>query len=979
MDDIQFFDTILPSAGLRCIALVGENGGWQHRWGKTNAWLAQAVKQIDTAHNRDVYYGCSSYLLQAQDRRKDPVTFKLVIGGRKGTNVQLVRSFIVDLDVGVSEPGKPPKYATQKDAARAIFKFAIDHKLPTPWLVNSGWGVHAYWPMDADMTVEQWKPVAEALKRALRAAGVLFDPSRTADAASVLRPPGTRNHKRQPKTVRMVAMGPIGSFAAMSAALAAFMVAPRPAATAKTKWTNAANSALGGGMGPDPSSALLMADHCGVMALMRDTRGNVDQPTWYYSLGVLAQTDEAPAICHEWSDGHPDYTVDDTNANLARASEHGATTCAKLAEYQPAICAACPHFGKITSPIQLGRPQSVPVEITEQIVDEKGFATERTVKIDMPKHYGSDVRDGRRMLTHTTTVVTGKGDDKKEETKTDVIANTFFWGVTRMWDQQDGSIYEFEMLTREGARRFVVKGSTIGPGGRELSAELARNEISAIPGKAAPLHNYMTYWMHNLSKGSNQVVANQSFGWGPDGVFVLGDAVIKPEGADTRSMMTGFGRDLQDFVIRKGDKETWVRLVDRAYNARGQEAFQFQLICSFATTLLSLMNQVNGVTVYSHTPGSGVGKTTVQQVGLSVWGNHRDMMLSQGKVTVNALWGYLGGYQSLPVVYDELTLAPVADVAELVFSVSSGRAKKRMTASGGLQTNNANWSTILMASGNTLLSEMLAGSRANTEAEVSRLFEFTLEVPKPAHLSVSQAAEIFPQFLDHYGHAGYAFAKAVVKNRAKVVRSLQKTQAELVEKLDLTQVERHWSALFAAAMVALHLCRALKLVAFEVAPFEAWIADRLAENRGQRKAAVVEYSDLISQMVDDLYPDVLVTRGLGDLRSNTPVLIDKLPRGAIAGRRVFPTSTQPVSELIIASTAIQKWCREKAVSPTLLFSEGVKLGWVHPDVKRLCLGRGTTAYQTTSNVWCWRFFPDVMGGVATQPVTQLGIVQGGKP
>ena len=968
VDDIQFFDTILPSQGLRCIALVKPTtGGWHHIWGATNAWLVQTSQQIDTSRNIDVYYGCSSFTPTARD-----VAPKLG-GGRKQINVEWVRSFWVDLDVGPSVPGKPPKYASQKDAGVAIMAFAVRVGLPMPFLVNSGWGVHAYWPMDRDMRVSEWKPLAEALKRALRAEGVLFDPSRTADEASVLRPLGTRNHKAKPKRVRLVTVGKVWTVPQMAAAMMPWVQAPTASiATAKL---SSMNSALGGGMEPAPSSAILMAEKCGVMGLMRDTHGNVDQPTWYYSLGVLLHTTEAPAICHEWSDGHPDYKAEDTDAALARLAEHGPTTCEKLAEHQGAICEACPFRGQITGPIQLGRPrvEKATVETVERVVDKKGFATEKTVKIDLPYGYGETVQGGKRVLTHTTKTT---DKDGKETIKTEAVANTHFWGVTRMWDG-DEAMFEFEMITREGPRRFRVKGGMIGGAGRELSVELGKNEIAARPGKAPIVHTYMTNWMDQLSKSSDQVRAHRSFGWGADNEFVLGDTVIKPDGSETRAVLTGMAQSKETLVTRRGDLATWVKLVDRAYNAPGQEAFQFQIGCAFAAPLLSLMQQVRGVTVYSHTDGSGVGKTTVQQVGLSAWGQWDDMMLAHGKTTTNAMWGLMGAYRSLPVVYDELTNAPAADISEMVFSVSSGRAKERMTATGETRTNNSNWSTILMASGNKLLSEVLAQHRFNTEAEVSRLFEFTLDATP--HLSVAEANTLFPQFLANHGHAGHAFARFVTQHRAKIVKALQAEQARLIEKLELTQVERHWSALFAAVIVAIKLCRGLKLLAFEVEPIEAWMAERLAENRGQRDEAVTDYSDLLAQMVQELWENVLVTQGLGDLRSNIPVHVLGTPPRSIIGRRVLPTSTQPISDLLIARTAIQKWCSEKIVSPKTLFAKGIAMGWVHPDIKRLCLGRGVPAYQTSDNVWCWRFFPDAMLGVDTQRVAQLGVVAGGKP
>jgi len=971
VDDTVFFDTILPSIGLRCIALRKPSGAWHHLWGPDNAWLVATAQQIDTARNIDVYYGCSSFAPQAQDTARDPVTRKLIIGGRKQANVLLVRAFIVDLDVGAAEEGKPPKYATQRAAARAILKFALDHNLPKPWLVNSGWGIHAYWPMDADMTVADWKPVAQALKRALTAAGVLYDPSRTADESSVLRPLGTRNHKRQPKPVTLVVVGDVATFASFKLDMGPWMQAPAAPSIGTAKLSDQ-NSALGGGLEPDPSSALLIADHCAVIGKVRDTRGNVDQPTWYNALGVLRHTVEAPGICHDWSKGHADYTAAETDTKLAQWADHGATKCDTFAGHQRLLCSACPHFGKITSPIQLGRPriEKTTVETVERTVDRKGFVKETVTKIELPYGYGETVQDGRRVLTHTK-ITTDKAGEKSAVTG--VVASAYFWGVTRMWDEK-GSLYEFEMVTREGTRRFLIDGRIIGPGGRELSAELASNEIVARQGQEQLMHSYMKGWLERLTNTSDQVRAHRSFGWYED-TFVLGDTVLRQDGSENRAILRGIADSKRDAVVRKGDLATWVALVDRAYNAPGQEAFQFQIGCAFAAPLLSLMQQVKGVTVYSHTDGSGVGKTTVQQVGLSVWGDWDAMMLAQGHATGNALWGLLGAYNSLPIVYDELTNAPVSEVSELVFSVSSGRAKERMNASGELRQNNSNWSTIMLASGNTLLSEKLAQHRANAEAEISRLFEFTLE--HDPHLSVAEANAIFPKFRQHYGHAGYVFAKTITRNRAAVVTALHKMQAHIQKEFDLKQVERHWSALFAAVLVALYICRDKGLISFEVEPIKLWMHDQLEGNRGSRDEAVVPMDELINQMVNELWENVLVTQGSGDLRSGIAVTTLKPPRGSIVGRSIRGTGND-LASLHISRAAIHLWCAKHAVSPATVHATGVALGLCHYKIDRFGLGRGVKEYQT-GNVHCWQFFPDALDIREDDVVTPLTVMTGGKP
>ena len=959
MDDKLFFDTILPSAGLRCIAVPRPDGKFNHLFGSDNAWLAQAAQYLDAKGTTNVYFACASYIMP--DRRKQ-------------SNVDKVRSFWVDLDVGPSLPGKPPKYASQKQAAAAIMAFCTKIGLPLPLLVNSGWGVHAYWPTTADMEPRVWKTIAQALKRALAAEGVLSDPTRTADEASVLRPPMTFNRKDVPKMVKVVRWCAQIDLALIIQALLPWAAAPTPSDAFDRLGPAPAGVATGtsdltAGVGYDPSSALLIADNCGVMAMMRDTRGNIDQPTWYGALGVLAQTIEAPEIAHEWSKGHAMYSRTETDTKLSQAAQYPPTTCDKLGEQWSDICKACPHFGKIKSPIVLGRPRIEPVVVQAQA---KGFSKAAAPDITLPHGYGVQTDAKGRALTHTR-IVEKDGEKTRE---TEVICDTFFVGVTRLWADNAAHI-EFVADKREGPHDFTMANSMIGKGGREVIGELASQEIVARPGKERQVEGYLKGWISHLKDNAEQVLAYRSFGWVGD-KFVLGDAVLAPGGQETRAvMLSSAAKQLQDQVGCKGDLETWVALVDRAYNAPGQEAFQFQIGCSFAAPLLSLMQQVKGVTVYAYSAGSGVGKTTVQKVGLSAWGNWDKLMLA--KVTSNALWALMGTYNSLPVVYDELTNADNADVSELVFSVSSGRAKERMTSSGEMRTNNSNWSTILLASGNTQLSEKLSLHRSNAEAEISRLFEFTLD-PSP-HLSVAEANDLFPQFDTNYGHAGRAFARYVTDNRASVEDALRRMQTKIVQSLHMKQVERHWSALFAAVVVALTICRKIGLLQFEVNPVYAWMTQQLSGNRDQKMAMVATPEDQIGYMIADLWEGVLVTTGEGDRRSRVHARVEKPPRAKLIGRAINPLMPTDQSQLFVSRAAIRTWASSKGVSAGDMFKAAVTLGWCDPKQDtRYSFGKGTLEYNTgTLTVPCWKFYPKAMDGVAGQVVQQLTAVAGGKP
>lgn len=980
MEAAAFFDIILPAAGLRCMALPNTSGrGFKHVFGETNAWLAEATHHCDTNRGWNVYYACASYKPRsewAQEFNENGVQKQ-----RIQANVAYVRSFWADIDCG---DGKP--YASAKLGAAAVLAFSRKLGIPRPFLVSSGRGVHAYWPMDADMAPIVWKTTARLLKAALKAEGIHADPSRTADEASVLRPPGTTHRKAEPRPVHVVVEGDVCRLTAFQEALLPysryvslaadsgddFLPEGGPAARLDTS-----NSDLTAGVEYRPSSGIEIAQKCGIIQMIRDTGGAVDQPTWYFGLGVLAFTEEGDELCHQWSSGDARYTAEETNRKLAQIrANQKPTSCEKLGEQHPAICAACPFNGKIKTPYMLGMEStlstSATVEIEEPVPAPGGGWTTRKIDVDAPQGFAFVVENGRYVMQHATL---NKDEEGKERWDMETFCETLVVPITRLW--LEGVAYlECQMDLKGGEkRRFLIEGGLIGKGKDTLAAELGRNEIVSLPGKGAAMDSYLKRWMQNLKDTADQVVAHRHFGWS-ERSFVLGDTVLHPDGTETRAVLVGMAKAKAAAVRPRGDLETWVGIVDHAYNAPGQEAFQFLVASSFAAPLLSMMNQVNGVTVYAHSEGSGVGKTTAQKVGLSAWGDWDELMLADKKVTANALWGLMGAYNTLPIVFDELTNTPNDVASDLVFSVSSGRAKQRMNAAGELRENNSGWCTILMASGNNLLSEKLALHRGNAEAEISRLFEFTLEASP--HLSPNEANALFPRLKDHCGAAGRVYARHLVDHYDEVVEMLRRTQETLNTHSGITQMERYWSALLSATIVAVTICRSLGLLSFDVAPLRKWMMERLSENRVQRQASADEPLELFGKMLADLWEGILVTQGEGDLRSGRVAQVIQKPRGPLVGRAILPVKNE-VPVLLLNAQAVKDWSNRRGVSAREMFRALVSAGWADPQDLRYSLGKGTVEYSNTSgHLRCWKLNPEKVGLDAGQLVAQkFGVIHGG--
>ncbi len=78
--------------------------------------------------------------------------------------------------------------------------------MPVPLIVHSGHGVHLYWPLIKPLPAVEWKPLAEKMKRLFAMHGLRADPAVTADAAGVLRVPGTTNRKAGKAAVEVAMM-----------------------------------------------------------------------------------------------------------------------------------------------------------------------------------------------------------------------------------------------------------------------------------------------------------------------------------------------------------------------------------------------------------------------------------------------------------------------------------------------------------------------------------------------------------------------------------------------------------------------------------------------------------------------------------------------------------------------------------------------------------------------------------------------------
>ncbi len=172
---LEFFKRVLPSQGPFTL-LTGTTGPdkkliEQRHWNglKTHEDVWREVQRLSMLP-LNVFFAVGSY---AGANRKNPIA---------------KRALWLDLD------GKD--FGGTDVAVRELATFVKATGLPRPSLyINSGRGVHVYWVLDHDVPVEEWKPIAAALKAKCAELGFRADPSSTSDVARVLRAPGSLNRK----------------------------------------------------------------------------------------------------------------------------------------------------------------------------------------------------------------------------------------------------------------------------------------------------------------------------------------------------------------------------------------------------------------------------------------------------------------------------------------------------------------------------------------------------------------------------------------------------------------------------------------------------------------------------------------------------------------------------------------------------------------------------------------------------------------
>ena len=103
---------------------------------------------------------------------------------------------------------------------------------------------------------------------------------------------------------------------------------------------------------PDPDTKAVQ-EGCSFLQHCYNKQEEITEPEWYAMISIIGRLENGDQLVHQYSEQHELYSAQNTDEKLSHALEAaGPRTCENISSYHDG-CRECPHFNKITSPIQI--------------------------------------------------------------------------------------------------------------------------------------------------------------------------------------------------------------------------------------------------------------------------------------------------------------------------------------------------------------------------------------------------------------------------------------------------------------------------------------------------------------------------------------------------------------------------------------------------------------------------------------------------
>lgn len=922
----QFYEKVLPTQGNICV--VGMKGDVVRPKFFDN--LDDALNQIESfdKENCNTFFGVGTF--EGYQRKAAACIFH--------------RAFFVDVDCGENK-----EYPSQDAALAALREFVASNTLPEPIIVNSGRGIHAYWPFTDDVTAKQWKPYAELFKQFCLDKGFRIDESVTADLARIMRAPGTRNLKGEPIDVVVIQDADPTIFEEWKEFLGEI---EKPFSLDDVEKgldpdTQAIYDKLNDNFEFDfqkIAELSLEGSGCAQIKHIIENADSCPEPLWYAGISVAIRCRDGASAIHLLSEDHPDYTPEETERKAAQSlsSAKWSHSCDAFEKENAGGCAGCPHrtrLGKI-GPIALGKVlRTAPAEqpVTEMVVD--GGEPDETESEDEAQSVRADenpqavpvfpdfIKPFERGINGGIYYTPPPRRDKKGKLIQDdpeLIIHTDVYPTKRMYSPHDGECLVMKVvLPRDPAREFILPMRDVTATDR-LKAKLSENGVTFDPVYAPRIASYLTKWMAYLMNVQKADIMRVQQGWTEDfKSFVLGGNEYMADGTVQHCPTSPVSKNIVKHIRSSGEYTVWKNCI-QMFNDPGYEWHAFSVLCGFASPLMALTN-VNGATLSLFSEGPGTGKTGALFGNLSIWG--KPDALAVNEATPNALMQRMITSKNISFGLDEQTNNKGEVISNLLYNISSGTPKLRMMASSNSERETQfNTNLIAIITTNKRVRSMLEEYKANASAENVRVLEPEIGMPNvPGYeLTAERGKTMIDPLKSNFGWAGPEYVSYLYKIGLDSVRRMVDLEyIKVADTYSKNSEYRFLSNLLAATRVAGEIINEMGMLRFDLDRIFKIVGSEMVDTiNGKRRDDENSRADLLGDFINKNIQNCLVLK-------DGKVVME--PRQGLYVRAEVDTGI-----IYISSSELKKYLRDCRVDARQfekrLTTEGVLLGKVRKQM-----------------------------------------------
>lgn len=697
-------------------------------------------------------------------------------------HAQFKRALYLDLDCGEDKG-----FTGKQEAITELSRFCKATSLPLPnIIVDSGHGVHCYWSFDTDITVNEWQPLANALRSLCEANDFKIDPSITTDAARILRVPGSVNFKDPAHPIETKILRFKNAFTVDD--IRNVLNNSLPAKTDEI----ADDLSAGFEYAKRKYWAGRIAERCNALAYTIQT-GGANQPgmLWHRLIHLLAYTEDGRDYIHGISKGHDTYSPEVTERRYVYALKRkdegiGPTLCQTISQYLPSKCDECQFKNRIKTPLVLG-------------LDDNEY---------LPANYRI-ANDGVYKLTYK------KGDDQGEWKR---VISYKIADVEYIEDAKDCGI-EFSAISGGHNSRVRIYGVQLAGAPKDIAELVSVYRMRLLVEEAAELKVVLMAWIKKMEELKVQPkTAVGSFGWikfSDSNGFAAGPNVFWDD--DTMSPISGVDHSMVKEYTPIGSEAVWrsaasLMLEDQCHPITAA------VLSAFAAPLI-LLTGVPGVMFSITSERSGTGKSSALRLAQAVWGDPRRGINSLND-TVLSIVKRLGYLNNLPAYWDEVRMRDeVENFVRMVFQLGQGKERSRLTTSARMQ-DMGTWATLITVATNEPVIDHVDEIVGNSNAGRLRVFEVEVPVRPMLHPELERHSL---ELNYNYGHIGAHYAKWIAKNYSSVVELVDKIKEKVRTDLGATNDERFWVAYVTVMLVAAILVNKLGYFHVELPEFKRWL------------------------------------------------------------------------------------------------------------------------------------------------------------